>query len=175
MTVRTDGTVKNVRLYNEYGLSMGRKEYQAAAGEDEAVFTMQINIGTVGSGRALSVFVQTEDGGAYVDSGVKLTLDVLSAAPQVISVQAPQAMVVNRASDIVVVTDRTAEKVTVYNEYGLSMLTAKTYRETEVGREFILPLKIGTAGTRNFTAVAVNRWGVKSEAKEFGPITVKYF
>ena len=175
VTVRSDANVKNVRILNENGLSMGRKDYQVTTDQNGTVITMQMNIGTVGDGRSLSIFVQTEEGGAYVDSGVKLTLDVMSVAPQVLSVQAPDTMVVNRASDVVAVTSQEAEKVTIYNEYGLPVITVRNYQDTEDGRAFVIPLKVGTAGTRQFTVVAVNRYGAESQAAPFGPITVRYF
>lgn len=173
--VKTDGGVKNVRLYNEYGTAMGRREYTAAGGEDGRTFDFEMSIGTVGKGRQLSVFVQTEDGGAYVDSGVKLVLDVQAAAPQIISVRAPQTMVANRAEEVVVLTDHIVQKVSIYNEYGLKILTARAYRDTDAGREFVVPLKVGTAGVRSFAAVGSNRYGIESEAVMFGPISVKYF
>ncbi|MCI8497519.1 MAG: hypothetical protein HFE85_04640, partial [Clostridiales bacterium] len=173
VTVVTADDVRNIRLVNEYGLNMGRKEYSMADnGDGTRTFTMLMNMGTVGQNRELTVMAQGTDG-AYTDTGLRVCLDIVAPIPQLYLASIAETARVNEPVAITAVTDRTVTRIQIYNEYGLKMgPSASSFEDTEQGRVWTVFVKIGTPGKRHFAVTAINPYGKISETMQTGTVTV---
>ncbi|MCI8497098.1 MAG: hypothetical protein HFE85_02450, partial [Clostridiales bacterium] len=173
VTVNAPADAVNVRLVNEYGLAIGRKEYKVTDnGDGTKTFTFKASIGTVGSGRKLTVSVQDADG-AYTPTDAVLIMDILPKIPTIASASIEETAMANKPVSLKVVTDRYAAKIVVTNEYGLKMGTlSQAYEDVDGERIWTVQMKIGTAGTRCFKVQAKNSSGDLSEAVTTNMVTV---
>lgn len=176
VSVTTSGDVQNVKLFNTNGMNIGLRGKTVTENADGTrTFTLTAALGTVGSGRVLQVVTQ-DASGAYSDSGVTVSVDIVSAPPAISSFTMPETAVAGRAFAITAVTDESASSIAVYNEFGLKMgLSGLSYEIVDGQKVWTAVMKIGTKGSRTFTASAVNRYGVRSEETRNASISVSYF
>ena len=168
----TPKEVTDIRLANEYGLSLGVRELQKQDNQDGTVtWTLQTSIATVGNGRTITVYTSV-NGGEFVSSGASFTIDILAPKPVVYSASIEETAVINVPVTLKVVTDKTVDKIVVENEYGLKMGTvSSSFVETDEGREWTVTMKIGTAGTRSFLVSGKNKTGGLSDAVTTNSVT----
>lgn len=169
--------VTNVRLVNEYGMNMGRKDMTVTDnGDGTKTFRFVTNIGTVGNGRTLSLFAKTADSD-YADTGLDLVVDIMPVKASLISASFDAASVaVNCPATLTVVTDTNIAKIGLYNEYGAKMGTlSSSYQDVDGQRIWTITTKIGTAGTRTLTIQGKDRYGVEAANSLTADLTVTWF
>lgn len=161
----TNNAVSDVRLLNENGMAMGRKQVEIVENDDGTkTFYLTISVGTVGNDRAFTVITQDNEG-VFSDSGVTVSLDITSVQPVIISFDVPESVSVDETFTVQAVTDLDATKIEIYNEYGLKMgLKSLTSKIVDGQKVWMGEMSIGTKGERTFLAYAVNKYGARSEA-----------
>lgn len=176
VAVTASSNIDDVRLYNAYDMSIGRKDVQVADnGNGTNTWYLTVSLGTVGKGRELKVVTRGEEG-YYCDSGVRVSLDITSIPPAIEQFDLPETAVANRSFTFTAITDTTAAKVEVYNEYGMKMgMIGLSYRDVDGQRIWSGTMKIGTRGARTFTAYAKNVHGILSETGVSASVTVVPF
>ena len=174
VTVVTAGCVTDVKLYNEYDMAIGAKNVTVAENEDGTkTFVITVSAGTVGS-RTFKVVTKGPES-YYKDSGKAVSLEITSVAPVLVSFDLPETAVANRTFIVKATTDMAATKIAVYNEFGTKMgLRSLSCKVVDGQKVWTGVMAIGTKGERTFTAYAVNKYGVQSEALT-GNISVKAF
>ncbi|MCI8497493.1 MAG: hypothetical protein HFE85_04510, partial [Clostridiales bacterium] len=173
--VVTAASVADVRLFNENDMAIGRKAVSVTENEDGTkTWIITVVIGTVGNGRTLKVVTKGPEG--YLkDSGKTVSIDITSVPPVLNSFDLPDTAVANRTFIVKATTDMAAAKIAVYNEYGTKMgLKSLSYKIVDGQKEWTAVMSIGTKGERTFTAYAVNKFGVQSDALT-DTISVKAF
>ncbi|MCI8497225.1 MAG: hypothetical protein HFE85_03100 [Clostridiales bacterium] len=175
VTVTTPGDVTNVRLVNEYGLSVTRKSYQMKNNPDGTKsFIFQTSIGTTGQGRQLTVYTQ-KAGDYFHPTSAVLTLDV-TCAPRVSEASIEKAAFINTPITLTAVTNKNVNRLIVKNEYGLTMGTRnQIYRDTPGGRVWTLQIEIGTRGERIFFVSGKNQYGDLSDPVQTNVISVRAY
>ena len=114
--------------------------------------------------------------GILTDSGVTVSINITSTPPVLNSFDLPDSAVANRTFIVKAATDLNATGITVYNEYGMKMgVKSLSYKVLDGQKVWTGVMSIGTKGDRTFTAYAVNKYGVKSEASLTDSISVKAF
>ena len=162
--VITAASVTDVRLYNEYDMVVGPKSVAVADNEDGTkTWALILSAGTVGS-RTFKVVTKGPEN-YYKDSGKAVSLEITSVAPVLVSFDLPETAVANRTFIVKATTDMAATKINVYNEFGAKMgLRSLSYKVVDGQKVWTGVMAIGTKGDRTFTAYAVNKYGVQSEA-----------
>ena len=160
----TSDDVTLIALFNEYGLRMGIRDLTSANNGDGTVtWTFTASIGTVGSGRILTLAVQDASGG-YVLTDASFTMDITPVKPLVLSASIEETGVVNHPIHLTVVTSPTASKLVITNEFGLKMgILSSSYQDIDGERVWDVQIRIGTAGTRCFKVAAKNVHGSLSD------------
>ena len=154
----------DVRLYNEYDMVVGPKSVAVADnGDGTKTWALILSAGTVGSRTFRAVTKGSES--YYEDSGVTVSIEITSVAPVLSSFDLPETAVANRTFIVKATTDMAATKISVYNEFGAKMgLRSLSYKVVDGQKVWTGVMAIGTKGDRTFTATAVNKYGVQSEA-----------
>ena len=162
--VITADSVTDVRLYNEYDMVVGPKSVAVADnGDGTKTWALILSAGTVGSRTFRAVTKGSES--YYEDSGVTVSIEITSVAPVLSSFDLPETAVANRTFIVKATTDMAATKISVYNEFGAKMgLRSLSYKVVDGQKVWTGVMAIGTKGDRTFTATAVNKYGVQSEA-----------
>ena len=94
-----------------------------------------------------------------------MNLDITSIPATLINFNIPDTAVANRTFIVKATTDLNASGIAVYNEYGLKMgVKSLSYKIVDGQKVWMGVMCIGTKGERTFTAYAVNRYGVRSDA-----------
>ena len=165
VTVVTSGSVQDVQLYNEYDMKVSTGTVSKTSNEDGTItYILNPSLGTVGDGRTLKVVVRGS-AGYYAASGKTVTVNVKSVAPVLSSFDLPETAVANRTFIVQATTDMAATKINVYNEFGAKMgIKSLTYKVVDGQKVWTGVMAIGTKGDRTFTAYAVNKYGVQSDA-----------
>ncbi|MCI8497702.1 MAG: hypothetical protein HFE85_05595, partial [Clostridiales bacterium] len=165
VTVVTDASTTDVRLFNENGMAIGRKAVAVTVNEDGTkTWTITMALGTVGDNRELKVVTKDADG-KFTGSGVSVVIDITSVPPVLLSFDLPDNTAVNQTLIVTAITDLEAAKIAVYNEYGLKMgIKSLSYTIVDGQKVWRGEMSIGTKGERTFTAYAVNKFGVQSNA-----------
>ena len=165
VTVVTPASITDVKLYNEYDMAIAAKNVTVTENEDGTItWTITASVGTVGNGRTFKVVTRGSEG-YYKDSGVTVSLDITSIPPVLNSFDLPDTAVANRTFIIKATTDMAATKIAVYNEFGMKMgVKSLSYKVVDGQKVWTGVMAIGTKGDRTFTATAVNKYGVQSEA-----------
>lgn len=175
--VTTPADADDVRLFNEYGMNMGRKSISFVENEDGSkTWTIVTSIGTVGAGRVLTIAPRIN--GVYENVGCTVTVDIKAVAPKLISAQFDNEVAkVNVPTTLTIVTDTTVDAVSLYNEFGAKIgLLSKSYQDVDGQRVWTVSVKIGTAGAeRTFTVKAKNCYGVFAEEELSASIQVVRF
>lgn len=164
VTVVTDASVTDVRLFNENDMAIGRKAVAVADNEDGTkTWTITVAIGTVGENRTLKVVTKGPEN--YLkDSGKTISINITSVPPVLNSFNIPDTAVANRTFIVQATTDMAATKINVYNEFGAKMgIKSLTYKVVDGQKVWTGVMAIGTKGDRTFTAYAVNKYGAQSE------------
>lgn len=176
VSVVTDSAVGAVRLFNENDMAIGCKDVEVISNEDGTkTWNLTLSVGTVGQGRTFKVVTMGPES-YYKDSGVTVSLDITSVPPVMSSFDIPDSAVANRTFIVKATTDMQATKIAVYNEYGTKMgIKSLSYKIVDGQKEWTGVMSIGTKGDRTFTAYAVNKYGVMSEAPVTDTITVKAY
>ena len=176
VTVVTDASVDEVRLFNEYNMPISSKAVNVSNNADGTkTYALTLSVGTVGSSRTFKVVTKGNEG-YYIDSGKALSIAVTSVAPTLNSFDLPDSAVANRTFIVKATTDMAATKINVYNEFGTKMgVKSLSYKVVDGQKVWTGVMVIGTKGDeRTFTATAVNKYGVQSEALT-DSISVKAF
>ena len=174
LTVNTPAEIEQVRLFNENDMALGIIECSSTLNEEgQKDWSIQTAIGTVGAGRVISVYGNAKN--EPLEKIGEFTINVNSKAPVVQSVEIAESGKVNVPFAVKVTADTATNRVILYNEYGLQVTSSKIFTEVDGARVFEIPMKVGTAGTRRFEAVAVNAYGVKSEPVQTDEVIVSYF
>ncbi|MCI8497063.1 MAG: hypothetical protein HFE85_02270, partial [Clostridiales bacterium] len=156
----TPADVARVALFNEYGLRMGLKELQKADNGDGTVtWTFKMAIGTAGKGRTLTLATMDADG-SYTMTDASFTIDIAAVKPVIMSASIEETATVNEPVKLTVVTNTAANRINIYNEYGLKMGTmSQSYQDIDGERVWEVTMAIGTKGVRTFTVSAKNSAG----------------
>ena len=164
VTVITAGSVADVKLYNEYDMAIGAKAAEATENEDGTkTWNLTVSAGTVGN-RTFKVVTRGPES-YYKDSGKAVSVEITSVAPVLVSFDLPDTAVANRTFIVKATTDMAATKINVYNEFGTKMgVKSLSYKVVDGQKVWTGVMSIGTKGERTFTATAVNKYGVQSEA-----------
>ena len=163
MTVVTSDAVEGISLYNEYDMELKVQSIGIENGDGTKTWTLSTAIGTVGNGRTIKVIPKA--GGYCTFTGASFTTDVLSIPPAISNFDLPDTAVANRTFIVKATTDMAATKIAVYNEYGTKMgVKSLSYKVVDGQKAWTGVMAIGTKGDRTFTAYAVNKYGVQSEA-----------
>lgn len=176
ISVVTPSAIAGIQLYNEYDLLIGCKQADVTDNADGTkTWNLTVSAGTVGQSRTFKVTTTAGEEGYYTYSGKDAVLDILSAAPALNSFDLPDSAVANRTFIVKATTDMAATKIAVYNEYGAKMgIKSLSYQVVDGQKVWTGVMSIGTKGDRTFTAYAINRYGVKSDALT-DSISVKAF
>lgn len=173
----TQGDVSKIALFNEYGMKMGLKNLSYVDNADGSrTWTASTSIGTSGSNRVLSIFTVDTDG-VYSDTKVDIYVDVTPPQdkPVVYSAQfESDSTKINVPVNMIVETDTTVTKVSVYNEYGAVLSSCRTYTEIDGRRIWTVPVRIGTYGNRTISAAAFNKYGIRSEGTVSDDLIVRF-
>ena len=163
--VVTAGSVTDVGLFNENDMAIGRKAVNVTDNEDGTkTWTITVAVGTVGKGRTFKVVTKGPEN--YLkDSGKTISINITSVPPVLNSFNIPDTAVANRTFIVQATTDMAATKINVYNEFGAKMgIKSLTYKVVDGQKVWTGVMAIGTKGDRTFTAYAVNKYGVQSDA-----------
>lgn len=173
----TQQDVQTIALFNEYDMKMGLKSLTYTDNEDGTrTWTASASIGTIGNDRIFSIYTIGEDG-VYTDSKVDLYVDVLPPQDQPVAYSAQfdsDTAKINVPVNMTIVTDTSTTKVTVYNEYGVSFGSVREYTEVDGQRIWVIPIKISTYGERTISAVAYNKYGIRSAESPSDNISVRF-
>ncbi len=162
--VITAASVTDVKLYNEYDMVVGPKSVAVADnGDGTKTWALILSAGTVGD-RTFKVVTKGPES-YYKDSGKAVSIEITSVAPVLVSFDLPETAVANRTFIVKATTDMAATKINVYNEFGTKMgVKSLSYKVVDGQKVWTGVMVIGTKGDRTFTAYAVNKYGVQSEA-----------
>lgn len=174
VTVVTNASVTDVKLFNEYSLAIGTKSAEVTSHADGTkTWNLTVSVGTPGS-RTFKVVTRGSEG-YYLDSKTSVSLEITSIPPVLNRFDLPESTVANRTFIVKATTDLAATKIAVYNEYGTKMgLKSLSYKIVDGQKEWIGVMSIGTKGERTFTATAVNKYGVQSDGLT-GSISVQAY
>ena len=85
ISITTPGSVKDVLVYNEYGLKIGRKAVSAVANSDSTItWTVTVQIGTIGDQRQLTLVPKYADQ-TSPDCDISATVDITPNCPTLLS------------------------------------------------------------------------------------------
>lgn len=160
--VKTAPYVTNVALFNEYNLKLSAKSVTVKEADGIKTWDLKLSMNTVGT-RTFNVGYQ-KGGDEWFGSNVNLEMTINSIPPVIESVLLPASAKVNKSFIATVVTDTSAVKLAIYNEYGTKLgFRSCSYKDVDGQRIWTVSLSIGTAGNgRTLTAYAVNKYSVKS-------------
>ncbi|MCI8497256.1 MAG: hypothetical protein HFE85_03255 [Clostridiales bacterium] len=139
---------------------MGLKEVRKADNGDGTVtWTFKMAIGTAGKGRTLTLAIMDEEG-SYTMTDASFTIDIAAVKPVTMSASIEETATVNEPVTLTVVTNTAANRINIYNEYGLKMGTmSQSYQDIDGERVWEVTMKIGTKGVRTFKVSAKNSAG----------------
>ena len=164
VSVVTDSSISDVKLFNENGLALGRKNIEVTDNQDGTkTFNLTVSVGTVGNGRTFKVVTLGKEG-YLIDSGVSVSLDITSVPSSLSAFDLPDEAVANRTFIVTAATDLSATKIEVYNENGMKMgIKSLTSKVVDGQKVWTGVMSIGTPGERSFSCYAVNKYGDQSE------------
>ena len=171
----TGDDVEKVALFNEYGLKVSTRDLvRTDNGDGTVTWTFRTAIGTVGTGRVLTLAVAAD--GQYTLTDAAFTVDVKAVKPVVVSATIEETAVVNEPVTLTVVTGKEVRKLEIRNEFGLKMgILSSAYQDMDGNRVWTVQTKIGTRGVRQFTVSGKNAYGDVSDAVTTNPVTVRAF
>ena len=175
ITVVTSMDVTDIKIFNENDMALGRKIVGVTDnGDGTKTWAVTVSMGTVGNDRTLKI-VSKDASGVLTDSGVTVTIDILSMPVTLTGFDLPESAVANRTFIVTATTDLTATKIEIFNETGMKMgIKSLTSKVVDGQKEWTGVMSIGTQGDRTFSAYAVNKYGARSEALT-DTISVKAF
>ena len=164
VSVVVDSSISDVKLFNENGLALGRKNIEVTDNQDGTkTFNLTVSVGTVGNGRTFKVVTLGKEG-YLIDSGVSVSLDITSVPSSLSAFDLPDEAVANRTFIVTAATDLSATKIEVYNENGMKMgIKSLTSKVVDGQKVWTGVMSIGTPGERSFSCYAVNKYGDRSE------------
>lgn len=144
------------RLYNENGRAVAIKDLAINYIDSVAQVDITTAVGTAGENRTLSLFAKVA-GGSYVDTGVKITLDIIDIPAKVLTASfGAEFAPVNSPIELKVITNDLAKSIRIENENKRLMGKKLVSRNiVDEGIEWVYEISIGTKGdNRTFTVLA---------------------
>lgn len=177
VTVIAASDVTDIRLYNAYGLSLGRKSVTVTDNEDGTnTWVITTALGTAGNEREIKAVVQ-ESAGHLTGNEASAFINILpapSVPPVIESFDLPEVAAVNQEFSFTAVTDTAAVKLIIQNEFGAGMgIVSISFKDVDGRRIWSGTMKVGTRGNRTFTVYAKNRSGDLSKAGASDTIVIQ--
>lgn len=175
--VTTGGDASKVKIVNESGSTIGKKsEVMTKNADGTKTWKISLAVGTPGE-RTLCAMIMGQTGD-YKDVGATLKVTMTAPAPlpaaDVVSATSDSSVTVNTPFTVTVKTMTTVNKVKIVNESGatIGQTATATYKDNAGVRTWTITIKVGSKGTRTFTALGAKASGAYGEKGVSFSITI---